>query len=222
ARPLGAPLLARPARSDRRLRPRRPAGGPVPASGRQLARASYAAARGGDLAALGARGRPIFARADPRPGGVRVGASSAGKRKPRRPRAAPDRLRTPLQPPDTAGTNRGRSRLGARGDAEVSVRTNPRPARSPCQRDTVGLAARAAAGTLRGPSAGLESRGLLRAARGIAGAIGVGTGAGELAGIDNQVLLGDPAAFEPVFEDLADAGGIASLGREARAGGVGR
>src|SRR5262249_12705276 len=85
-----------------------------------------------------------------------------------------------------------------------------------------GCLSRALARTISGASAGLESRGLLGTARGIAGAIGVGTGAGEPAGIDDQVLLADRAAFEPAFEDLADAGGIASLGREACAGGVGR
>ena len=53
------------------------------------------------------------------------------------------------------------------------------------------------------PSAGLEARGLLRAARGVARAVGVRAGAGELAAVDDQVLLADRAAVEPALEDLA-------------------
>src|SRR5215204_6954387 len=52
-------------------------------------------------------------------------------------------------------------------------------------------------------------RGLLRAARGVAGAVGVGAGAGQLAAVDDQVLVRDRAVVEPALEDLAGAGGVA-------------
>src|SRR5215207_2645337 len=52
------------------------------------------------------------------------------------------------------------------------------------------------------------------------GAVGVGAGAGQLAAVDDQVLVRDRAVVEPALEDLAGAGGVAGLGRQAGARGV--
>src|SRR5215210_965253 len=71
-------------------------------------------------------------------------------------------------------------------------------------------------------SAGGEPGRFVGAAGGVAGAVGVGAGSGELAAVDDQVLLADRAAVEPALEDLAHPGGVAGLRREARARGVGR
>ena len=64
-------------------------------------------------------------------------------------------------------------------------------------------------------STALEAGGLLGAAGRVAGAVGVGAGAGELAAVDDQVLLADRAAVEPALEDLAGAGRVAGLRRQA-------
>src|SRR5664279_5674366 len=50
----------------------------------------------------------------------------------------------------------------------------------------------------------------------------MGAGAGELAAIDDQVLLADRALVEPAFEDLARTGGVARLRRQRGAGYVRR
>src|SRR5918998_4239870 len=52
------------------------------------------------------------------------------------------------------------------------------------------------------------------------GAVGVGAGAGQLAAVDDQVLVRDRAVVEPALQDLAGAGGVAGLGRQAGARGV--
>ncbi len=47
------------------------------------------------------------------------------------------------------------------------------------------------------------------------------TGAGQLAALDNQVLVADGAVFEVALQDLTGACGITGLGRQAGAGDVG-
>ena len=79
----------------------------------------------------------------------------------------------------------------ARGSALGGRRFRRRPA---CRREAE-----------RARSAGPEARRLVRAAGGVAGAVGVRAGAGELAAVDDQVLLADRAPVEPALEDLARA-----------------
>ena len=52
-------------------------------------------------------------------------------------------------------------------------------------------------------------------AGGVAGAVAVRSGAGEAAALDDQIFVADRPAFEEAFEDLARAGGVARLGRQA-------
>ena len=73
-----------------------------------------------------------------------------------------------------------------------------------------------AGGRARGCLGAREAGRLLGAARRIALAVGVRAGAGELAGLHDQVLLADRAALEPALEDLARARRITGLRREAR------
>src|SRR5882672_10655671 len=57
-----------------------------------------------------------------------------------------------------------------------------------------------------------------RAAGRIAGAVGMGPGASELAAVDDEIFVANRASFEPAFEDLPRAGGITRLGRKRSAG----
>src|SRR5437773_836372 len=68
----------------------------------------------------------------------------------------------------------------------------------------------------------LEFRRLLGAAGGVAGAVGMGPGSGELAAVDDQVFLADRPLLEPAFDNLAGAGGVARLRRQRRAGAMRR
>ena len=64
------------------------------------------------LPALGARRRPLLARADARSAVVRAHAPAARAEEPRRPRAAAPRLPAPLHASDGSGAPRARARLG--------------------------------------------------------------------------------------------------------------
>ena len=66
----------------------------------------------GALAALGARGRPLLARADPRPRRVRGHPPLARNREPLRPRPAPPDLPGVLQPPHPRRADPGRASPG--------------------------------------------------------------------------------------------------------------
>src|ERR1700691_2048303 len=68
----------------------------------------------------------------------------------------------------------------------------------------------------------LELRGRFRAPGRIAGGVGVGARAGELAAVDDEIFLPDRSALEPAFENLARARRVARLRRERGAGNVGR
>ena len=61
----------------------------------------------------------------------------------------------------------------------------------------------------------LEPCRFVGAARGVAGTVGVGAGAGQLACVDDQVLVADRSALEPALEDLARPGGVTGLGRQS-------
>src|SRR5262249_23046478 len=74
----------------------------------------------------------------------------------------------------------------------------------------------------REPSALLETWRVLGATSCIPGTVRMCPGAGQFAGIDNQILVADRAAFEPAFEDLARARSISRLCRQRRARSVRR
>ena len=59
-----------------------------------------------------------------------------------------------------------------------------------------------------------EPCGLVRTAGRVAWAVGVRAGPGELATVDDQVLVANRALIEPALEDLPDACRVASLRRE--------
>src|SRR5579859_7352388 len=59
-----------------------------------------------------------------------------------------------------------------------------------------------------------ELGGLFRPAGGVAGAVGMGAHAGQLAALDDQIFVPDGALIEIAFEDLTHAGGITGLGRQ--------
>src|SRR5258707_12810505 len=56
---------------------------------------------------------------------------------------------------------------------------------------------------------GLEAGCFLRAACNVAWLVGVSARSGELAALDDQVLLADRPVLKPAFEDLASARGVA-------------
>ena len=60
----------------------------------------------------------------------------------------------------------------------------------------------------------LELRRFLRPAGGVACAVAVRAGAGEMAALDDQIFVADRPAFEEAFEDLARARGVARLRRQ--------
>eukprot|EP00050_Salpingoeca_kvevrii_P005681 m.285082 g.285082 ORF g.285082 m.285082 type:complete len:437 (+) comp11291_c0_seq1:127-1437(+) len=68
----------------------------------------------------------------------------------------------------------------------------------------------------------LELCGSFRAAGGVAARVRVSADTSELAVHGNDVVLVVGLAIEEALEDLADAGSVAGLGREGRAGDVGR
>ncbi len=63
----------------------------------------------------------------------------------------------------------------------------------------------------RRPRSGLKTCRLFGTARRVSRAVGMRAGAGELAAIDNQIFLADWLAFEPAFQNLPRARGIARL-----------
>ena len=77
------------------------------------------------LATLGTRGRPLLARADPRPRHVRGHPPLARDRQPLRPRPAPSDLPRLLQPPHPGRTDRGRTQASTR--LKRPVRGSPPP-----------------------------------------------------------------------------------------------
>ena len=96
-------------------------------------RLAVSRSRRGDLPALGARRRPLVARADPRPAGVRAHAPHARAEESRRPRAAATRLPAALLAPDGARASRARPSVGGGLDARAQPRplARSRPAAAP-------------------------------------------------------------------------------------------
>src|SRR5216683_7980477 len=66
----------------------------------------------------------------------------------------------------------------------------------------------------------LEAGCFVRSACGVAWLVGVSARSGELAALDDQVLLADRPVLKPAFEDLAGARGVACLRRQRRPGDV--
>ncbi len=153
----------------------------------------------------------------------------AGRERARRPGRRSRRRRRPRARAPSARSRTGRRRRRCRGRCGRRRRRPagpaPRPpaarrARPPGPRaaapNSSSTAARIFIADLPRPgSIALEAGGLLGAAGRVALAVGVRAGAGELAAVDDQVLLADRPAVEPALEDLARAGRVARLRGEA-------